>query len=160
MYFQDWQELPMQDIIINTEDIKTLKKLHNKVYENLKLLQIVIIEKMYLENGFPNYEVVPKVVEYKNQLLDKTIDLITAFDIYIKLKIKEDEKDQIATLILYSNRLREIAGKISNAESESFKNIVTIHLKKINSKQKEYEKSLEETYKLNEMALDSFKRTR
>jgi len=160
VYFQDWQELPMQDIIINTEDIKTLKKLHNKVYENLKLLQIVIIEKMYLENGFPNYEVVPKVVEYKNQLLDKTIDLITAFDIYIKLKIKEDEKDQIATLILYSNRLREIAGKISNAESESFKNIVTIHLKKINSKQKEYEKSLEETYKLNEMALDSFKRTR
>lgn len=126
--YNNWINLPKQEEILNTDSIEELKNFHNTINNNTQVLTNIIKNSMYKPDGEPNYEIGIELEKKKEELLNKNIDVITAFEMYIKIKITTDEANQIPTLIWFTNRLREIPVEILKAENHSFIKIIIYHL--------------------------------
>lgn len=144
--FESWEKLPKREDVHKIESQEEITKLYNILEQNRKLLQNVIINNTYKEDGTPNYELLLEIENKKNELLDIYLSLIsvTEYLIYKKDKIPEE---RIFDNMYFNNKLREASQELIKAETKSLIKKIEFEMNKLYAERRESQRLLYESNK-------------
>ena len=118
--FSKWIQLPKREDVFQIKKEDEIKNLYNNIERNRVLLQNIIMsnEYKYKKDGTPDYDVIKKIEDKKNELLDILLSLISITE-YLIYKEDAFSKERVFDSIYFNNRLREAYTEISKAEFQS-----------------------------------------
>ncbi len=139
--FDSWIKLPKIEDVHKINSQKEITDLYNKLEEDRKIIQNVIINNTYKEDGTPNYELLLEIEIKKNELLDIYLNLIsvTEYLIYKKDNISED---RVFDNMYYNNKLREASQELIKAETKALAKKIEFEMNKLYIERLESQKLL------------------
>ena len=139
--FDSWIKLPKIEDVHKINSQKEITDLYNKLEEDRKIIQNVIINNTYKEDGTPNYELLLEIEIKKNELLDIYLNLIsvTEYLIYKKDNISED---RVFDNMYYNNKLRDASQELIKAETKALAKKIEFEMNKLYIERLESQKLL------------------